>query len=155
VSPETAYTGAHILKGASGMWWQGPFAEGRLEILHIDPKTDVALVRAIGGVRFPTWHSVSNGEPEVGERLLWRGRGYYAKGWYLDDGLYYGLSEDGNLSFGHGAHPGMSGGCIFNTQGEAVGVLSHTWLEDGHDVFRVTPGTVRAYPLWKVPRGKK
>lgn len=121
ISPEIAYTAAHVLREANEPWWEGKMAQGRLEILYLDTETDVARVKVVGA-QFPEWYVVGKVQP--GDEVYWRGESWYAKNWYIDRGLWYGEDEYGWIEFGHGSHPGMSGGCVFNAKHEVVAVLS-------------------------------
>lgn len=157
ISPDLAYTAAHVVEGASVFQWQDDRGGWHLLELLDRPKTekdkDGNRVLVDGPVRvrtfdpFPHWYVLGK-EPKVGERLFWQGRGLYAEGWYADEGLYFGRDENSHMAFGRGGHPGMSGGCVFNEKLEAVGVRLGTVLNRELMTHGV-PSWSYGAPIWR------
>lgn len=150
INARMAYTAMHVLQGAKQAVWENQYGEQHaLEIVDkvIKDKDGAVLVRSLNG-DFPVVYPTGKA-PKVGERLYWQGRGWYAEKWYVDEGLYYGLDEEGDMTFGRGAHPGMSGGCVLNEQQESVGVLLGTTGLGALAQSWGVPPRVYGAPIWR------
>ena len=138
VSPDgLVLTNAHVVKGASDVTVKlTDRREFRAKVLGADPKTDVAVLK-IDARNLPTVRLGSTRDLQVGEWVLAIGSPFgfensvtagvvSAKGRSLpDDSLVPFIQTDVAVN------PGNSGGPLFNTRGEVVGINSQIYSRSG------------------------
>ena len=147
ISPDIAYTAAHVMGGSISGQWVSPTGGGQLTLISNDPKTDVAIGRS--DKPFPFWYPRAK-EPQVGQALWVSGWNVWAKDWYVSPGLYYGLDAEDEIAMSTPIHFGMSGGCILTEQEEAVGIV-RGFLENHNGPYAVSYGK----PLWRMAKKSK
>lgn len=138
VSPDgLVLTNAHVVKGASEVVVKlTDRREFRAKVLGADPKTDVAVLK-IDAKDLPTVRLGSTRDLQVGEWVLAIGSPFgfensvtagvvSAKGRSLpDDSLVPFIQTDVAVN------PGNSGGPLFNSRGEVVGINSQIYSRSG------------------------
>jgi serine protease Do len=137
VSPEgIILTNAHVVNGADEVTVKlQDRREYRAKVLGSDPKTDVAVLK-IDGKNLPVVPLGNTRNLQVGEWVMAIGSPYglestvtagvvSAKGRTIDNGGVQFIQTDVAVN------PGNSGGPLFNTRGEVVGINSQIFSQSG------------------------
>lgn len=130
-------TNAHVVKGADRVTVKlTDRREFRAKVLGSDPKTDIAVLK-IDATGLPTVKLGSSNDVKVGEWVLAIGSPFgfensvtagvvSAKGRTLPDDSYVPFIQTDAA-----VNPGNSGGPLFNTRGEVVGINSQIYSRTG------------------------
>jgi len=130
-------TNAHVVKGATDVTVKlTDRREFRAKVLGTDPKTDVAVLK-IDAKGLPTVKLGNSHDLQVGEWVLAIGSPYgfensvtagvvSAKGRSLPDDSYVPFIQTDAA-----VNPGNSGGPLFNTRGEVVGINAQIYSRSG------------------------
>lgn len=112
-------TASHLSMKDSIIYWRSQWEEGTAELIKLDEKKDLALLRTDKVISQTL--TISDNRPEVGEELYWvihmeDRSASWARGWYLgpDMGFY---KVDGWY------HPGTSGAPVLRADGTVVGIM--------------------------------
>lgn len=126
VSPFQAYTAAHVLERAEAPVWLDLTQNVPLQVLKRDEEADLALVQTTTKT-FPFWYEIGQ-KPEAGAQLWNAGRDEVADGWYIVPSNYVGMHGREMRTTRVLGHQGMSGGCVLDAEGKAVGVFQGWWM---------------------------
>ncbi|MDQ7006802.1 MAG: trypsin-like peptidase domain-containing protein [Acidobacteriota bacterium] len=141
--PSLVVTNAHVIRGVAQVMvrtWEGALLAS-VEVLHVDEKVDLAVLR-VTGLKLEPLDLAASSLPPVGERVLAIGhpRGYE---FTVSDGIVSAvrrLDEKGVELIQTTApiSPGSSGGPLVNMEGRVVGVCSLT-LTEGQNINFAVP----------------
>lgn len=125
VSPEgLILTNEHVIRAARGGQVSVNTTTGKPytgQVIAVDRRNDLALVRLNTKDRFPTVRLANPKNIQVGQRVFAIGSPFGLSG-TLTTGILSRISPDGDLQTDAALNPGNSGGPLLNSRGELIGV---------------------------------
>jgi len=100
------------------------------QVLTIDRKNDLALVRILSSDRFPALSFADRDNILVGQKVFAIGSPFGLSG-TLTTGILSRIAKDGELQTDARLNPGNSGGPLLNSSGEIIGVNKAILSPDG------------------------
>ncbi|MBD2177454.1 trypsin-like peptidase domain-containing protein [Pseudanabaena sp. FACHB-1998] len=100
------------------------------QVLTIDRKNDLALVRILASDRFPTLPLADQNNILVGQKVFAIGSPFGLSG-TLTTGILSRVAQGGDLQTDARLNPGNSGGPLLNSRGEMIGVNKAILSPDG------------------------
>jgi serine protease Do len=134
ISPEgLVITNEHVIRDAKNGIVRIINTEGKTyngQVLTIDRKNDLALVRITSSDRFPTITFADRENILVGQKVFAIGSPFGLSG-TLTTGILSRVAIDGDLQTDARLNPGNSGGPLLNSRGEMIGVNKSILSPDG------------------------
>jgi serine protease Do len=134
ISPEgLVITNEHVIRDAKNGSVRIINNEGKTyngNVLTIDRKNDLALVRIISSDRFPSLPFADRESILVGQKVFAIGSPFGLSG-TLTTGILSRVATDGDLQTDARLNPGNSGGPLLNSRGEIIGVNKAILSPDG------------------------
>jgi S1-C subfamily serine protease len=126
-------TNEHVIRDAKNGNVRIINTEGKTynaQVLTIDRKNDLALVRILSSDRFPTLPFADQSNILVGQKVFAIGSPFGLSG-TLTTGILSRVAKDGDLQTDARLNPGNSGGPLLNSRGEMIGVNKAILSPDG------------------------
>jgi serine protease Do len=126
-------TNEHVIRDAKNGLVRIINTEGKTynaQVLTIDRKNDLALVRMATSDRFPTLSFADRANILVGQKVFAIGSPFGLSG-TLTTGILSRVATDGDLQTDARLNPGNSGGPLLNSRGEMIGVNKSILSPDG------------------------
>jgi serine protease Do len=134
ISPEgLVITNEHVIRDAKNGSVRIINNEGKTyngQVLTIDRKNDLALVRIASSDRFPSLSFADRESILVGQKVFAIGSPFGLSG-TLTTGILSRVAQDGDLQTDARLNPGNSGGPLLNSHGEIIGVNKAILSPDG------------------------
>jgi S1-C subfamily serine protease len=134
ISPEgIVITNEHVIRDAKNGLVRIINNDGKTyngQVLTIDRKNDLALVRINSSDRFPTLAFADRTNILVGQKVFAIGSPFGLSG-TLTTGILSRVATDGDLQTDARLNPGNSGGPLLNSRGEMIGVNKAILSPDG------------------------
>lgn len=134
ITPEgLVITNEHVIRDAKNGNVRIINTEGKTynaQVLTIDRKNDLALVRILASDRFPTLPFAEQNNILVGQKVFAIGSPFGLSG-TLTTGILSRVAQDGDLQTDARLNPGNSGGPLLNSRGEIIGVNKAILSPDG------------------------
>ena len=134
ISPEgLVITNEHVIRDAKNGLVRIINTEGKTyngQVLTIDRKNDLALIRIATSDRFPTIAFADRENILVGQKVFAIGSPFGLSG-TLTTGILSRVATDGDLQTDARLNPGNSGGPLLNSRGEMIGVNKAILSPDG------------------------
>ncbi len=134
ISPEgLVITNEHVIRDAKNGNVRIINNDGKTyngQVLTVDRKNDLALVRILSSDRFPTLAFADRNNILVGQKVFAIGSPFGLSG-TLTTGILSRVAIDGDLQTDARLNPGNSGGPLLNSHGEIIGVNKAILSPDG------------------------
>ena len=134
INPEgLVITNEHVIRDAKNGSVRVINHEGKTyngQVLTIDRKNDLALVRILSSDRFPSLPFADRENILVGQKVFAIGSPFGLSG-TLTTGILSRVANDGDLQTDARLNPGNSGGPLLNSRGEIIGVNKAILSADG------------------------
>jgi S1-C subfamily serine protease len=134
ITPEgLVITNEHVIRDAKNSNVRIISTEGKTyngQVLTVDRKNDLALVRIISSDRFTALSFADRDQILVGQKVLAIGSPFGLSG-TLTTGILSRIAQDGDLQTDARLNPGNSGGPLLNSRGEIIGVNKAILSSDG------------------------
>jgi len=134
ITPEgLVITNEHVIRDAKNGLVRIINTEGKTyngQVLTVDRKNDLALVRVNSSDRFPTLAFTDRENILVGQRVFAIGSPFGLSG-TLTTGILSRVATNGDLQTDARLNPGNSGGPLLNSRGEMIGVNKAILSPDG------------------------
>jgi S1-C subfamily serine protease len=134
INPEgLVITNEHVIRDAKNGSVRVINNEGKTyngQVLTIDRKNDLALVRIVSSDRFPSLPFADRENILVGQKVFAIGSPFGLSG-TLTTGILSRVANDGDLQTDARLNPGNSGGPLLNSRGEIIGVNKAILSADG------------------------
>ncbi len=134
ITPEgLVITNEHVIRDVKNNNVRIITTEGKTyngQVLTVDRKNDLALVRIISSDRFTALSFADRDQILVGQKVLAIGSPFGLSG-TLTTGILSRIAQDGDLQTDARLNPGNSGGPLLNSRGEIIGVNKAILSADG------------------------
>ena len=134
ITPEgLVITNEHVIRDAKNGNVRIINTEGKTynaQVLTVDRKNDLALVRILSSDRFPTLKFADRDSILVGQKVFAIGSPFGLSG-TLTTGILSRVAQSGDLQTDARLNPGNSGGPLLNSRGEIIGVNKAILSPDG------------------------